>query len=148
MEGTLRHMRCCAHILNLIVKDGLDVIKSAIENIRESAAYWTATGKRWEKFEEMARFKKVKITKKLILDCKTRWNSTFMMLDVALPYRAVFERAKQTDKQYEYLPTNEEWKFAVDVVERLRLFYEITELFSGTNYVTANVSSCVLIIFL
>ncbi|KAM0918020.1 hypothetical protein ACQ4PT_009384 [Festuca glaucescens] len=45
LEGILLHMRCCAHILNLIVKDGLDVMKSAIVNIRESVAYWTATGK-------------------------------------------------------------------------------------------------------
>ena len=29
----------------LIVKDGLDVMKTAIENIRESVAYWTATPK-------------------------------------------------------------------------------------------------------
>ncbi|KAM0876653.1 hypothetical protein ACQ4PT_036030 [Festuca glaucescens] len=139
LEGTLVHMHCCAHILNLIVKDGLDVMKSAIVNIRESVAYWTATGKRIEKFEEMAKFKKVKITRKLILDCKTRWNSTFQMLEIALPYRAVFERAKQTDKQYEYLPTDTEWEFAADVVDKLKLFYEITTLFSGTKYVTANI---------
>ena len=139
LEGTLLHMRCSAHILNLIVKDGLDVMKSAIENIRESVAYWIATGKRIEKFEEMAKFKKIKITRKLILDCKTRWNSTFMMLEVALPYRVVFERAKQVDKQYEHLPSDKEWEFAAEMVERLGLFYEITKLFSGTNYVTANV---------
>ncbi|KAM0858088.1 hypothetical protein ACQ4PT_048038 [Festuca glaucescens] len=138
-EGNMVHMRCCAHILNLIVKDGLDVMKSAIDNICESVAYWTATPKRWEKFEEMAKFKKVKITRRLKLDCKTRWNSTFIMLDIALPYRAVFERAKQVDKQYVYLPDDNEWEFATDVVDRLRLFYEITELFLGTDYVTANV---------
>ncbi|KAM0898891.1 hypothetical protein ACQ4PT_021648 [Festuca glaucescens] len=72
LQGTMLHMRCCAHILNLVVKDGLDVMKSAIHNIRESVAYWTATPKRVEKFEEMAKYKKVKITKKLRLDCKTR----------------------------------------------------------------------------
>jgi hypothetical protein len=43
------------------------------------------------------------------------------------------------DKQYVYLPTDKEWEFATDVVARLRLFYEITELFSGTDYVTANI---------
>ncbi|XP_028117896.1 zinc finger BED domain-containing protein RICESLEEPER 2-like [Camellia sinensis] len=52
LGGTLFHMRCYAHILNLIVKDGLDVIRVGVEKIRESVAYWTATPKRLEKFEE------------------------------------------------------------------------------------------------
>ncbi|KAM0898892.1 hypothetical protein ACQ4PT_021648 [Festuca glaucescens] len=107
LQGTMLHMRCCAHILNLVVKDGLDVMKSAIHNIRESVAYWTATPKRVEKFEEMA--------------------------------KAIFERAKIVDKQYETLPTSDEWDFAAMVVPRLSLFYEITTLFSGTDYVIANV---------
>ena len=38
-DDKLLHMRCSAHILNLIVKDGLDVLKDAIENIRDSVAY-------------------------------------------------------------------------------------------------------------
>ena len=55
------HMRCAAHILNLIVKDGLDVIQPAIKKIRDSVAFWTATPKRVEKFEEMAKFVKVSL---------------------------------------------------------------------------------------
>ena len=50
-DGKLLHMRYSAHILNLIVKDGLEVLKDAIENIHDSVAYWTATPKRVEKFE-------------------------------------------------------------------------------------------------
>ncbi|GJX90866.1 zinc finger BED domain-containing protein RICESLEEPER 2-like protein [Tanacetum coccineum] len=51
-DGAHIHMHCCAHILNLIVKVGLNVIKAPIENVRESISYWTATPKRVEKFEE------------------------------------------------------------------------------------------------
>jgi glycine cleavage system regulatory protein len=114
-------------------------LKNTIENIRESVAYWTATPKRIEKFEEIAKFVKVHMKTKINLDCKTRWNSTFNMLNIALPYKVVFIRASRVDKQYTCLPSEEEYNFAVEVVERLRIFNDITELFSGTQYVTANI---------
>ena len=39
LGGSLFHMHYCAHILNLIVKDGLDVIQVSVEKIQESVAY-------------------------------------------------------------------------------------------------------------
>ena len=93
-------MHCCAHILNLIVKDRLEIIKGAIENFRYSVAYWTTTPKRVEKFEKIAKYVHVRIDKKIALDCKTRWNSTYTMLSTALPYKAVFTRASRVDRQY------------------------------------------------
>jgi hypothetical protein len=104
-HGNLLHMRCSAHILNLIVKDGLEELKDAIENIRDSVAYWTATPKRVENFEEIAKFVKVKATTKIILDCRTRWNSTFTMLSRALLYKAAFIRASRVDRLYTSLPS-------------------------------------------
>ena len=37
------------------------------------------------------------------------------------------------------MPSEEEWNFAADVVEWLRVFNDITLLFSGTKYITANI---------
>ncbi|WVZ73452.1 hypothetical protein U9M48_021756 [Paspalum notatum var. saurae] len=139
LKGKLLHMRCAAHILNLIVKDGLDVIKDSIAKIRESVTFWTATPKRIEKFEEIAKHCKVKLDHKLGLDCKTRWNFTYKMLSIALPYKAVFNRAKRVEKLYDCAPSEQEWDFAREFVDRLKLFNDITEIFSETNYVTSNV---------
>ncbi|TXG47970.1 hypothetical protein EZV62_027264 [Acer yangbiense] len=55
MYGQLFHMKCATHILNLIMKNGLDVIDCGVEKIRDSVAFWTATPKRMEKFEEATR---------------------------------------------------------------------------------------------
>lgn len=72
LNGKVLHMRCCAHILNLIVKDGMEVISGAIERIRDSVVFWTASPARIEKFEDAARQLHVESGKKLSLDCKTR----------------------------------------------------------------------------
>ncbi|CAN0858023.1 Putative AC9 transposase [Linum grandiflorum] len=58
MHVSLVHMRCSAHVLNLIVKDGLDIIKEGIDKVRDSVVYWTTTPRRIEFFEEAAKQKK------------------------------------------------------------------------------------------
>lgn len=137
-DGALLHMRCCAHILNLIVKDGLEVVKDGVERIRDSVAFWTATPKRKEYFESTANQLKISCTKKLALDCPTRWNSTYKMLEVAILYEDVFNRLALRRNGYTCLPTSSQWKFAKDICEKLKLFNSITEVFSGTKYPTAN----------
>ena len=141
LDGKFLHMRCCAHILNLIVKEGLDIIGEAIEKVRDAVAFWTATPKRVEKFEDACRYFKICGGKKLVLDCKTRWNSTYEMLDIALMYKEVFARLKKNSKGKEEkfpLPTPYEWQMAKDICDRLAIFSRTTEAFSGRHYPTAN----------
>nr|CAN83599.1 hypothetical protein VITISV_015691 [Vitis vinifera] len=129
---------CSTHVLNLIVKESLDVIEVEIEKIHESVAYWSATPSRMEKFEDAAHQLRIPCNKKLSLDCKTRWNSTYLMLSIAITYKDVFPRLKQREKYYMVVPSEEEWNMAKEICGRLKLFYNITELFLGRNYPTTN----------
>jgi hypothetical protein len=135
LHGKLVHMRCACHILNLIVKDGMSVMELGMDSIRESVAFWSATPKRHEKFEKMVIQMKGKYEKRIALDCKTRWNSTYVMLSTALLYQDVFERLAARAPS---APTPEDWKFAKELCEKLKMFYDVTNLLSGTSYVTAN----------
>ena len=71
LNGKVFHMRCAAHILNLVVKEGLYVIRVEIEKIHDSVAFWSATPSRVEKFEDATRQLRIPCNKKLCLDCKT-----------------------------------------------------------------------------
>ncbi|KAK9749306.1 hypothetical protein RND81_02G116700 [Saponaria officinalis] len=109
LKGSFLHLRCSAHILNLIVKDGLDVIESGIGKVRDCVSFWMSTPKRIEKFEESCRYLGVSSSKRLILDCKTRWNSTFYMLLSALPYKDVFDKLKCLNKRLKFdIPSEED----------------------------------------
>ncbi|KAF1878102.1 hypothetical protein Lal_00022762 [Lupinus albus] len=102
-----------------------------IEKIRDSVAYWNTTPKTNETFEETAKQLRVPYTRKLILDCPTRWNSTYKILEIAILYKDVFNQLNERDTQYTCLPK--------DVCERLKLFNCITEMIYGTKYPTSNI---------
>lgn len=112
LGGSLLHMRCCAHILNLIVKDGLSVVDDLIERVRDSVAFWSVTPNRHERFEKMTHLLNIPYKERVTLDCKTRWNSTYIMLSIALGYKDIFEHLKLRELLFTSCPTEEGWKFA------------------------------------
>jgi hypothetical protein len=83
LNGKLMHMRCASHVINLIVKDGMSIMESGIHRVRESVGFWFATPKRHERFENLVSQINIKYEKKKLLDCKTRWNFTYLMLSTA-----------------------------------------------------------------
>jgi len=98
-----------------------------------------ATPKRFEKFEDSDRFLKISSTKKIHLDCKTRWSSTYLMVQSALPYKANFERLKRVNHKFNFsLPNAPDWQFAELVYEKLKIFDDVTLIFSERDFPTAN----------
>nr|GEZ69507.1 hypothetical protein [Tanacetum cinerariifolium] len=88
-EGRLFHVRCCAHILNLLVKDGLSKISDVIGEVREAVKYINYSEARRQIFSNVAHQLQIH-DRKLMIDVPTRWNSTYNMLSLALNFKDVF----------------------------------------------------------
>nr|XP_019707766.1 zinc finger BED domain-containing protein RICESLEEPER 1-like [Elaeis guineensis] len=82
-----------------------------------------------------------------VLNVDTRWNSTFLMLQSAVPFQQAFERLKEKDSRYRAemtddkhwgLPTDEDWDNTHNLLPFLKYFYDATLRASGSHYVTTN----------
>ncbi|KAG8490887.1 hypothetical protein CXB51_014711 [Gossypium anomalum] len=107
-DGAFFQVRCCAHILNLIVKAGLELADDVVAKIRNGIKYIKKSGIRRKRFYDMA--------DKNVLD-----------------YWA------QRDKDYQmFALSSEEWRNVAILCKFLKVFYDVTCVFSGSNYPTAN----------
>jgi len=107
LDENLFHIRCAAHVLNLIAQDGLSVIFSAIGNIRETVKYVNGSTSRKEKFKLIVQ--QVNSSNlSLKADVPTRWNSTFLMLERAVKFGDAFDRLHECDSSYKFLPSKED----------------------------------------
>ncbi|KAK4285030.1 hypothetical protein QN277_001781 [Acacia crassicarpa] len=147
-DGDYLHLRCCGHILNLVVSDGVKDMHKCIEGIRNAIVYVRSSLARFSKFKELVEKMKIDSTSLLCIDCPTRWDSTYMMLENAIKFSNVFERMEQEDKDYvnNFLenkligpPDALDWKYAKDFVIFLKVLYNITLQFSGSLHVTSNI---------
>ena len=137
--GEFFHIRCCAHILHLIVKEGLTVASPALHKIRDSVKYVKGSDGRmkhfWRCIEQVGN---IDTGVGLRLDVATRWNSTYLMLDSALKYRRAFCCLQLNDSNYKYCPSMDEWGRAEKICKFLNPFYTITNLMSRSSYPTSN----------
>ncbi|WVZ89881.1 hypothetical protein U9M48_036230 [Paspalum notatum var. saurae] len=134
-EGEHLHVRCSAHILNILVQDVMKLIHSAIEKIRELLKHIDSSVSRLQAFNSIATGMGLKPKAGIYLDIPTRWNS-FKMLREALKYKAVLN--SYAHRSYEVSPSEEEWAKAEAVCEFLKAFEELTLLVSAHRTPTAH----------
>ncbi|CAN1337962.1 Zinc finger BED domain-containing protein RICESLEEPER 2 [Linum perenne] len=151
MSGKYLHMRCVAHIVNLIVGAGLEEMGLSVRRVREAVRWVVASPSREQSFEKIAVFKKIDCNRKLCLDVPTRWNSTYLMLDTAALFETAFKLYEQEEptfktelegKKYKDVflgrPTAEDWKCVRSLTKYLKFFHDLTLVASGTKYVTSH----------
>ncbi|KAL5577836.1 hypothetical protein UlMin_019535 [Ulmus minor] len=151
LNGEMFHMRCCAHIVNLIVCDGLKEMGDSIASIRNAVRYVRSSSARLKRFKEASTEANIESKALLCLDVMTRWNSTYMMLEASLKFKKAFKNLEADANYTKYFdeekvngliidgpPQNLDWDQAEIFVKFLKTFYELTLKFSGSLYVTSN----------
>lgn len=145
-KGKYIHMRCIAHIVNLIVNDGLVDVKAPIKRVRKAVRFVKQSPARLAKFKECIELQNIDCKSNLCLDVRTRWNSTYLMLNVAQKLQKAFELFEGMDPYFVVeldeiggVPTSYDWGIVRRMVDMLVHFYELTLRISGSLYVTSNV---------
>jgi hypothetical protein len=70
------HVRSAAHIVNLVVNDGLVPLEQLINDISNTVKYFKKSPSLMYKFVEVCNQYAIEVGKGLPLDVKTRWSST------------------------------------------------------------------------
>ncbi|XP_050222128.1 zinc finger BED domain-containing protein RICESLEEPER 2-like [Mercurialis annua] len=137
------HMRCIAHILNLVVSDGLKESGSSFQKVRGAVRYIKNSPLGLSKFKECKKSLDFECKRSLCLDVPTRWNSTYLMLDTACLYQPVFEEYEDVEASFridlgDEVPDKHDWDKVRQLCVLLQCFYKMTLRISGSLYVTSN----------
>lgn len=110
-RGKFLHVRCLAHIVNLIVRSGLHLMDKSVASIRNAVRFVRSSSSRLDAFKLCVQKESLDSKKICVLDVPTRWNSTYIMLDTALELKQAFDRmAEEEDVKYRsYFDEDEEY---------------------------------------
>ncbi|CAN1254870.1 Zinc finger BED domain-containing protein RICESLEEPER 2 [Linum perenne] len=147
LDSKYLHIRCVALVVNLVVNDGLRECSISIERVRETVKWVKSSPARLVKFKSCIVFEGIESKKLVCLDVSTRWNSTYLMLEVAEKYEAAFKLLEGNDKNFKYDPNQNEtlgtptpfdWNNVRRLMKYLNFLYDLVVRVSGTSYVTTH----------
>ncbi|XP_026378706.1 zinc finger BED domain-containing protein RICESLEEPER 2-like [Papaver somniferum] len=142
-QDALFHVRCVCHIIARVVNDGMDTIKKDeeldfIRRIRDAIKYITTGSSRVQKYSEICTSNRLN-PRKLMLDCGTRWNSTYLMLKACEGYEKAI---------IEYVMSSADCVVNLEMIDFevcslfmtfLETFYDATNVLSGIYYPTSHI---------
>ncbi|XP_050878114.1 zinc finger BED domain-containing protein RICESLEEPER 2 [Lathyrus oleraceus] len=141
-DGKCFHMRCAAHILNLVVNEGLKDKHLSITSVRDAVRFVKSSPHREAKFKECIEFAGITCKKLVCLDVSTRSNVTYLMLEAAEKFQAAFDKLEYEESSYREFfgkgspPSSDDWDIVRAFISFLKLFYEATNVFSTSQSVS------------
>ncbi|XP_048496333.1 zinc finger BED domain-containing protein RICESLEEPER 2-like [Beta vulgaris subsp. vulgaris] len=151
VKGEFLHVRCIAHIMNLVVTDGVKLVSDSLHRVQNAVRFVRSSSNRVEKFKRCAVVEKISTQSMLYFDVPTRWNSTYLMLNTAIKFINSFERFDGEDNHYHDdlwdvngygnglgKPVFEDWDHVKNLIILLEAFYSLTLRVSGSLYVTSD----------
>ncbi|XP_020250890.1 zinc finger BED domain-containing protein RICESLEEPER 2-like [Asparagus officinalis] len=139
-NGDFLHVRCCAHILNIVVQDGLKVIDKSLSKIRECIKYVKSPPGRKKKFAECIYFGGVFKIQKCIMeemksddqdirsmanDMKIKFDKYWEYYSVILSFAVILDpryKVKYVEFCFEKLGVSSD--YVLTILEKLRKLYK------------------------
>ncbi|KAJ1263369.1 hypothetical protein BS78_09G179200 [Paspalum vaginatum] len=145
LHNKFLHVRCNTHILNIVVKSGLEENNEPIDRIRIAVRFVRSSPSRLKVFKKCAELEKISTKSLLTLDLDTRWNSTYLMLESAVKFEKAFERLGKEYKPFKAHfgdkrpPNASDWEAARRMLCFLKLFEKVTTRLSASFHVTSSI---------
>ncbi|KAM7503882.1 hypothetical protein LguiB_002786 [Lonicera macranthoides] len=136
-NGELFDVRCATHILKSMVQVTVEALRDVTYKIRESVRYVTSS--QTKQFSELSQQVGITNERRLFLDYPMRWNSTCLMLETAVEHRAAFSLLQEHDSAYTMALSEREWEWASSFTAYMKLFVEVTNVFTDNKLLTANI---------
>ncbi|KAI5354992.1 hypothetical protein L3X38_007887 [Prunus dulcis] len=118
---------------------GIEEVKATIKCLRRSVKYVRSSSSRLQMFKKCALEESVTCKKVVCLDVKTRWNSTYLMINAAMEFEKVFDRLLEHDPFYRSECELKKKKIKkMEVRVCIRFWNLLTKRIFGSHYITSN----------
>ena len=136
--SNFQHYRCTAHILNLVVKAGIEINNTLlpIKKLRIFISTVRNSPKQMDKLKEYFRIEDIPF-KTPLPDIVTRWNYTYHMIERAIEIKPLLNHlVENLPILTNNWPTSEEWSILNELLDLLAPFALTTKVISASSYPT------------